>query len=109
LGPAPFQPRPDLRLHHQHQNSGLFDYLLPSLKKAGIKVDVVAGHQHAIEISKGGLRRCLYPAKELELKPWPKDYFIDRHDVMYNDFVLIGPLNDPAKIKESSHAEAFGK
>lgn len=95
------------------QNSGLFDYLLPIFeKKTGIKVDVVAlGTGASIEIGKRGDCDVVFVhAKELELKAVAEGYFIDRHDVMYNDFVLIGPLNDPAKIKGiKSAAEAFRK
>ena len=84
------------------QNSGLFDYLLPIFeKKTGIKVDVVAvGTGASIEIGKRGDADVVFVhAKDLELKAVAEGYFVNRHDVMYNDFVLIGPLNDPAKIK----------
>jgi tungstate transport system substrate-binding protein len=49
-------------------------------------------------------------AKEQELKAVAEGFFINRHDVMYNDFVLIGPAGDPAKIKGmKSIADAFRK
>jgi tungstate transport system substrate-binding protein len=49
-------------------------------------------------------------AKEQELKALAEGYFVNRHDVMYNDFVIIGPSNDPAKIKGlKSAADAFKK
>ena len=95
------------------QNSGLFDYLLPVFeKKTGIKVDVVAvGTGASIEIGKRGDADVVFVhAKDLELKAVAEGYFVNRHDVMYNDFVLIGPLNDPAKIKGiKSATEAFRK
>ncbi len=95
------------------QNSGLFDYLLPIFeKKTGIKVDVVAvGTGAAIEIGKRGDADVLFcHAKELELKAVQEGYFVNRHDVMYNDFVIIGPTNDPLKIKGMKSAvEAFKK
>ena len=95
------------------QNSGLFDYLLPQFEKdSGIKVDVVAvGTGAAIEIGKrGDADVILVHAKELELKAVKEGFFIDRHDVMYNDFVIIGDPNDPAGIKEAKTApEAFAK
>jgi tungstate transport system substrate-binding protein len=95
------------------QNSGLFDYILPIFeKKTGIKVDVVAvGTGAAIEIGKKGDADVVFVhAKDLELKAVQEGYFVDRHDVMYNDFVIIGPLNDPAKIKGiKSAADAFRK
>ena len=95
------------------QNSGLFDYLLPEFEKdSGIKVDVVAvGTGAAIEIGKrGDADLILVHAKELELKAVEEGYFVDRRDVMYNDFVIIGEPNDPAEIKEAKTAtEAFAK
>ncbi|MFA5354667.1 MAG: substrate-binding domain-containing protein [Thermodesulfovibrionales bacterium] len=84
------------------QNSGLFDYILPLFeKKTGIKVDVVAvGTGAAIEIGKRGDADVVFVhAREQELKAVEEGYFVNRHDVMYNDFVIIGPVNDPAKIK----------
>jgi tungstate transport system substrate-binding protein len=84
------------------QNSGLFDYILPIFaKKTGIQVDVVAvGTGAAIEIGKRGDADVVFVhAKPLELKAVEEGYFVNRHDVMYNDFVIIGPTDDPAKIK----------
>jgi tungstate transport system substrate-binding protein len=95
------------------QNSGLFDYLLPKFeKKTGIHVDVVAvGTGAAIEIGKrGDADVLLVHAKPLELKAVEEGYFVNRHDVMYNDFVIVGPPQDPAKIKGlKSAGEAFKK
>jgi tungstate transport system substrate-binding protein len=95
------------------QNSGLFDYLLPLFeKKTGIKVDVVAvGTGAAIEIGKRGDADFVFVhAKEQELKAVEEGFFMNRHDVMYNDFVIIGPTNDPAKIKGMTSAlDAFKK
>jgi tungstate transport system substrate-binding protein len=84
------------------QNSGLFDYLLPIFeKKAGLKIDVVAvGTGASIEIGKRGDADVVFVhAKEQELKAVEEGFFVNRHDVMYNDFVIIGPPADPAKIK----------
>jgi len=93
------------------QNSGLFDYLLPIFeKKTGIKVDVVAvGTGASIEIGKRGDADVVFVhAKDLELKAVEEGFFVNRHDVMYNDFLIIGPPNDPAKIKWlKSATEAF--
>jgi tungstate transport system substrate-binding protein len=95
------------------QNSGLFDYLLPLFnKKTGITVDVVAvGTGAAIEIGKrGDADVVLVHAKNQELKAVAEGFFVNRHDVMYNDFVIIGPPSDPAKIKVlKSAVEAFKK
>ncbi len=90
------------------QNSGLFDYLLPIFeKKTGIKVDVVAvGTGASIEIGKRGDADVVFVhAKEQELKAVEEGFFVNRHDVMYNDFVIIGPTNDPAKIKGMKSAD----
>lgn len=93
------------------QNSGLFDQLLPLFeKKTGIKIDVVAvGTGAAIEIGKRGDADVVFVhAKEQELKAVEEGFFVNRHDVMYNDFVVIGPPNDPAKIKSIKPvADAF--
>jgi tungstate transport system substrate-binding protein len=95
------------------ENSGLFSYILPLFEKAsGVKVKVVArGTGAAIEMGKrGDADVVLVHARELELKAVQEGWFIDRHDVMYNDFVIIGPSGDPAKIKGiKSAAEAFKK
>ncbi len=93
------------------QNSGLFDYLLPIFeKKTGIKVDVVAvGTGAAIEIGKrGDADVVMVHAKDQELKAVEAGWFVNRHDLMYNDFVVIGPPRDPAQIKGlKSATEAF--
>jgi len=84
------------------QNSGLFDYLLPVFeKKTGVKIDVVAvGTGASIEIGKRGDADVVFVhAKEQELKAVEEGFFVNRHDVMYNDFVIIGPPADPAKVK----------
>jgi tungstate transport system substrate-binding protein len=93
------------------QNSGLFDHLLPQLEATtGIRVDVVAvGTGAAIEIGKRGDADAVFVhAKELELKAVEQGYFVHRYDVMYNDFVLIGPSDDPAGLKGiQSASDAF--
>src|SRR4030067_3244850 len=84
------------------ENSGLFAYILPTFeKKTGIKVKVVArGTGAAIEMGKRGDADMLFVhAKEQELKAVEEGYFVNRHDVMYNDFLIIGPPDDSAKIK----------
>lgn len=95
------------------ENSGLFGHILPIFeKKTGIRVKVVArGTGAAIEMGKrGDADVALVHAKEQELKAVGEGYFVNRHDVMYNDFVIIGPADDPAKIKGmTSAAEALRK
>ena len=95
------------------ENSGLYGYILPIFeKKTGIKVKVVAvGTGAAIEIGKRGDADVVFVhAKPLELKALKEGYFVNRHDVMYNDFVIIGPENDPLRIKGmKSASDAFRK
>jgi tungstate transport system substrate-binding protein len=95
------------------ENSGLFGHILPLFEKqTGIKVKVVArGTGAAIEIGKRGDADVAFVhAKEQELKAVEEGFFVNRHDVMYNDFVIIGPSDDPAKIKGmKSAAEALKK
>ncbi len=94
-------------------NSGLFGYILPLFeKKTGIKVKVVAlGTGAAIEMGKRGDADVAFVhAKEQELKAVKEGFFVNRHDVMYNDFVIIGPVDDPARIRGmKSASEAFKK
>jgi tungstate transport system substrate-binding protein len=95
------------------ENSGLLGYILPMFeKKTGIKVKVVArGTGAAIEMGKrGDADVVLVHAKDQELKAVEEGFFVNRHDVMYNDFVIIGPSDDPAKIKGiKSASDAFRK
>jgi len=95
------------------ENSGLLSYILPSFeKKTGIKVKVVArGTGAAIEMGKRGDADAVFVhAKELELQAVKEGWFVNRHDVCYNDFIIVGPPNDPAKVKGSHSAtEAFKK
>jgi tungstate transport system substrate-binding protein len=108
---APAQTRLRLASTTSTQNSGLLDYLLPLFeKKTGIKVDAVAvGTGASIEIGKrGDCDVVLVHAKELEMKAVAEGFFVNRHEVMYNDFVIIGPSNDPLKVKGTKKAlEAF--
>ncbi|NIM06491.1 MAG: solute-binding protein, partial [Armatimonadetes bacterium] len=76
------------------QNSGLFDYILPIFtEKTGIEVHVIAvGTGAALEMAKRGDADVVFVhAKDLELEGVKEGYFINRHDVMYNDFVIVGP------------------
>jgi tungstate transport system substrate-binding protein len=94
------------------QNSGLFDDILPLFeKKTGIRVKVIAvGTGAALEIGKrGDADVVLVHSKDDELKMVAHGWFVDRHDLMYNDFIILGPPADPAGIrgmKEAYHALA---
>ena len=83
------------------QNSGLFDYLLPKFTaQTGIKVNVVAvGTGQALKNGRNGDGDVLLVhAKPAEEKFIEQGYGTKRYDVMYNDFIIVGPLNDPAKL-----------
>ena len=95
------------------QNSGLFEHILPVFeKKTGIKVKVVAvGTGAALELGKrGDADVALVHAKDDELKMVQEGWFTDRHDLMYNDFIIAGHNSDPAGIKGMKEAQkSFGK
>jgi tungstate transport system substrate-binding protein len=83
------------------ENSGLFGYLLPIFKeKTGIQVRVVAlGTGQALDLARRGDADVVFVhAKAAEEKFLAEGQGVKRYPVMYNDFVLIGPKNDPAKI-----------
>jgi tungstate transport system substrate-binding protein len=84
------------------QDSGLFGYLLPLFKaKTGIDVKVVAqGTGQAIDTAnRGDADVAFVHAKALEEKFVAEGGGVKRFPVMYNDFVLVGPVSDPAGIK----------
>ena len=95
------------------QNSGLYDYILPQfIKKNGIDVRVVAvGTGQAIK----NAQNCdgdvlIVHSKDSEENFVRSGFGLYRKNLMYNDFVIIGPENDPAKVKSSGNAfEAFKK
>jgi tungstate transport system substrate-binding protein len=83
------------------ENSGLFGHILPMFtKKTGIDVRVVAvGTGQAIKNAKNGDGDVLFVhAKADEEKFVAEGFGVKRLDVMYNDFVIVGPGEDPAKI-----------
>lgn len=87
------------------ENSGLFAYLLPIFEaKTGIQVRVVAvGTGKAIRQARDGDADVLFVHHKPSEEAFVADGFgLSRHDVMYNDFVLVGPSSDPAGIAGSS-------
>ncbi|QEK11565.1 extracellular solute-binding protein [Crassaminicella thermophila] len=87
------------------ENSGLLDYLLPVFEKdTGIKVKVVAvGTGKALKMGEDGEADVLLVhAKSSEEAFVKAGHGLERFDVMYNDFVIIGPKNDPAKLYENA-------
>ncbi|WP_240482040.1 substrate-binding domain-containing protein [Ruegeria marisrubri] len=83
------------------QNSGLLDHILPGFEaETGIDVRVVAvGTGQAIRNARNGDGDVLLVhAREAEEKFVADGWGVERFDVMYNDFVLVGPKSDPAKV-----------
>jgi len=83
------------------EQSGLFKHLLPVFeKKTGIQVRVVAlGTGQALDMGRRGDADVVFVhARPLEEKFVAEGYGVRRHEVMYNDFVLIGPRADPAGV-----------
>lgn len=94
-------------------DSGLLDAILPNFQqKYNCHVDVVAvGTGQAIEIgSKGDADVLLVHARKQEDQFVKDGHARERFDVMYNDFIVVGPKADPAKIASSASAvDAFKK
>jgi len=91
------------------EQSGLFRHLLPIFTaKTGVEVRVVAvGTGQALDIGRrGDADVVLVHAKPLEEKFVAEGQGVKRYDVMYNDFVLIGPKSDPARVRGTSDVAA---
>ena len=83
------------------EQSGLFGYLLPVYEReTGVKVHVVAlGTGQALDVGRRGDADVVFVhAKAAEEKFLAEGQGVKRYPVMYNDFVLIGPKSDPAKV-----------
>jgi len=94
------------------EQSGLFSHLLPAFtKKTGIEVKVVAvGTGQALDIGRRGDADVVFVHdKDAELKFLAEGFSTKRTDVMYNDFVIVGPNNDPAKAKGKNVLEGLRK
>jgi tungstate transport system substrate-binding protein len=92
------------------QDSGLFGYLLPIFTaKTGIEVKVIAqGTGQALDTARRGDADVVFVhAKAQEEKFLAEGFGVKRYDVMYNDFVLIGPNSDPAGVKGKDIATAL--
>lgn len=88
-------------------NTGLLaDILPPFEQKYGVKVDVIAvGTGRALKLAENGdVDVVLVHAPEAEKEFVDKGFGINRRDVMYNDFVLVGPKADSAGTKNASNA-----
>jgi tungstate transport system substrate-binding protein len=91
------------------QDSGLFGHILPMFKaKTGIDVKVVAqGTGQALDTGRRGDADVLFVhAKAQEEKFVAEGFGVKRFEVMYNDFVLVGPKEDPAGLKGGSDVVA---
>jgi tungstate transport system substrate-binding protein len=86
------------------ENSGLLQYLLPAFEaKTNTRVHVISvGTGKALEMAKNGdVDLTLVHARPSEDKFVAEGYGVNRRDVMYNDFIIVGPASDPAGIKGS--------
>jgi tungstate transport system substrate-binding protein len=92
------------------QDSGLFGYLLPIVKqKTGVEVKVLAqGTGQALDTARRGDADVVFVhARSAEEKFLSEGFGVKRYPVMYNDFVIIGPKDDPAGIKDKDVAAAL--
>ncbi|MEK7693863.1 MAG: extracellular solute-binding protein [Pseudomonadota bacterium] len=84
------------------ENSGLLKYLLPKFEqKTGINMKVIAvGSGKAMKMGEmGDVDVLLVHARKMEDEFVAAGYGVNRRDVMYNDFIVVGPANDPANLK----------
>jgi len=91
------------------EQSGLFAYLLPIYEgKTGVKVHVVAlGTGQALDVARRGDADVVFVhARAAEEKFLAEGHGVKRYPVMYNDFVLIGPKADPARVGGAQKLEA---
>jgi tungstate transport system substrate-binding protein len=91
------------------ENSGLFTYWLPLFtQQTGIEVRVVAvGTGQAIELARKGDADVLFVHHKPSEEQFVADGMgVERFDVMYNDFVIVGPKTDPAGVKGMREAPA---
>ncbi len=89
------------------ENSGLLEQLLPAFEHAtGIQVQVIAvGTGKALRMGRDGDVDVVLVHSPLAEQAFVQaGYGVNRRDVMYNDFVLVGPPADPAEIRQSSSA-----
>ena len=94
------------------ENSGLLYELLPPFEKMfNVKVDVIAvGTGKALKLGENGDVDIVFVhARKAEDKFVENGFGINRRDVMYNDFVIVGPVNDPGGIKGKDPIESLKK
>lgn len=106
LGLAPLAPRANdnfiiVQSTTSTQNSGLFEHILPLFtKKTGIEVRVVAvGTGQALKNAENGDGDVVLVHSQPDEEKFVADgWGVKRYPVMYNDFIIVGPAADPAKI-----------
>lgn len=94
------------------EQSGLFAHLLPAFKSAsGVDVKVVAlGTGQALDMGRRGDADVLFVHDQVAEEKIVADGFaVKRFPVMYNDFVVVGPASDPAKVQGKDVVEALKK
>jgi len=93
------------------ENSGLLDLLLPPFEKRyNVRVDVIpVGTGKALQLGRNGDVDIVFVhAREAEEEFVAEGYGVNRRDVMYNDFIILGPENDRSGIKGARNAvDAF--
>jgi tungstate transport system substrate-binding protein len=93
------------------EQSGLFGFLLPAFtQKTGIDIKVVAvGTGQALDIGRRGDADVVFVHdRAAEDRFLAEGEAVTRFDVMYNDFIIVGPKNDPAQAKGANVVEALG-
>lgn len=94
------------------ENSGLLYVLLPPFEKMfDVKVDVIAvGTGKALKLGENGDVDVVFVhAREAEDEFVRKGFGVNRRDVMYNDFIIVGPKEDPAGIRGDDAVKALKK
>ncbi len=107
--PVPENPQLKLATTTSTQDSGLLDAILPVFEeKTGYEVEVIAvGSGAAMSMGEAGdVDVLLVHSRAAEDQFIADGFGVDRQDVMYNDFLIIGPAEDPAGIKGSTDAAA---
>ena len=94
------------------EQSGLFGYLLPEFKKvSGLDIKVVAlGTGQALDMARRGDADVLFVHDQVAEEKFVADgWGVKRYPVMYNDFILVGPKNDPAGTRGKDILQALQK
>ena len=100
--PAPAQDVIKLSTTTSTENSGLLNYLLPVFEaRTNTRVHVISvGTGKALEMAKNGdVDVTLVHARPSEDKFVAEGHGVNRRDVMYNDFIIVGPVSDPAGVR----------